>query len=99
MHFIFKSKKLEGLYYEEKGVEKYPQEVVGAFFRVMSIIKAAPDIRDLYQLKSLHFEKLKGKRKDERSIRLNRQYRLTMKIEMNEEGSYLLILNIEDYHD
>ena len=64
----------------------------------MSIIEAVPDIRDLYQLKSLHFEKLKGKRKDERSVRLNKQYRLTMKLEMDEKGNYLLILDIEDYH-
>jgi len=65
----------------------------------MSIIEAVPDIRDLYQLKSLHFERLKGKRKDDRSVRLNKQYRLTMRLEKDEEENYLLILDIEDYHD
>jgi len=98
LRFSFKRKKLEELYYKEKGAQKYPPEVVDAFFHVMSIIEAILDIRDLYQLKSLHFEKLKGKRKDERSVRLNKQYRLTMKLEMDEKGNYLLILDIEDYH-
>jgi proteic killer suppression protein len=50
------------LYYEEKGAHKYPAEVVDAFFEKMSIIEAAIDLRDLYALKSLHFEKLKGTR-------------------------------------
>ncbi|OGO28146.1 MAG: plasmid maintenance system killer [Chloroflexi bacterium RBG_16_52_11] len=99
MRFSFKRKKLEDLYYEEKGAQKYPPEVINAFFHVMSIIDAIPDIRDLYQLKSLHFEKLKGKRKDERSVRLNKQFRLTMQLEVDDEGNYLLILDIEDYHD
>ncbi len=99
LRFSFKRKKLEELYYEEKGAQKYPPGVVDAFFHVLSIIEAVPDIRDLYQLKSLHFERLKGKRKDERSVRLNKQYRLTMKLEKDEEENYLLILDIEDYHD
>jgi proteic killer suppression protein len=99
LRFSFKRKKLEDLYYEEKGAQKYPPGVVDAFFRVMSIIEAVPDIRDLYQLKSLRFEKLKGTRKDERSVRLNKQYRLTMRLEEDEEENYLLILDIEDYHD
>jgi len=99
LRFRFKRKKLEDLYYEEKGAQKYPPGVVDAFFRVMSIIEAVPDIRDLYHLKSLHFERLKGERKDDRSVRLNKQYRLTMRLEKDEEENYLLILDIEDYHD
>ena len=99
MHFHFKKKKLEELYYEEKDVHKYPTEVVDAFFHVMGVIEAAVDIREFYNLKSLHFEKLKGSRKDEHSMRLNKQYRLTMLLEKHEKGNSLLILDIEDYHD
>lgn len=99
MRFRFKKKKLKDLYYEEKGGHKYPPEAVDAFFHVMTVIEAAVDIREFYELKSLHFEKLKGDRKDEHSMRLNKQYRLTMVLEKDNEGTSLLILDIEDYHN
>jgi proteic killer suppression protein len=84
LRYRFKKKKLDDLYYEEKGAARYPPEVVEAFFDIMGIIEAAVDVREFYQLKSLHFEKLKGRRKDEHSMRLNKQYRLTLKIEQDE---------------
>ena len=69
-----------------------------AFFEVMTLIDSAPDERTLYDLKSLHFEKLKGKRKHERSLRLNKQWRLIVEVLKDSEGNYLLIKDIEDYH-
>jgi proteic killer suppression protein len=98
LRFQFKTKKLEALYAEERGARKYPNEVVDAFFDVMAIISAAKDERDLYALKGLHFEKLTGDRKGVHSIRLNKQWRLTLVITSDEEGNYLVILDIEDYH-
>lgn len=98
MRFQFKSKKLALLYEQRKNAHKYPLEVVNAFFYVMSVIDAARDIYELYRLKSLHFEKLKGQRKEDRSIRLNDQWRLTMRLLLDEKGGYLLILEITDYH-
>jgi toxin HigB-1 len=54
----------------------------------------------LYAQKSLRYEKLQGSRgKDrERSLRLNDQWRLIVTEEADEEGRYLLIHKIEDYH-
>ena len=98
MRFQFKTKKLEALYTEERGARRYPPEVVDAFFDVMAIISAAKDERDLYGLKGLHFEKLIGDRKGEHSIRLNKQWRLTLVITIDEKGNYLVILDIDDYH-
>ena len=98
MRFDFHSRKIKLLYFEEKGVPKYPAEVIDAFFAAMSIIEAAKDIRDLYALKSLHFEKLSGARQNDRSIRLNKQWRLTLRIEKDKDGDFILILDIEDYH-
>ncbi len=63
----------------------------------MSVIEAAVDERDLYTLKGFHFEKLKG-RPGERSLRLNGQWRLIVSLEKDSEGTYLLIIDIEDYH-
>jgi proteic killer suppression protein len=98
LRYCFKTKKLVALYEQKKGAHKYPAEVVEAFFAAMTSIEAARDIRDLYVLKSLRFEKLRGKRKEERSIRLNDQWRLTMRLELDDCGNYLLILEITDYH-
>ena len=98
MRFRFKSKKIEALYTEEKGTHKYPSAVVDAFFEVMDVIKAAVDERDLYALKSLHYEKLKGKRSHQHSMRLGRQFRLIIERQRDERGRYLLIIDIEDYH-
>jgi proteic killer suppression protein len=98
LRFRFKTKKLETLYTEEKGAQKYPPGVVDAFFEVMTIIDSAADSRDLYALKSLRYEKLSGRRKGQHSIRLNRQFRLILDIERDDQGNYLLISAIEDYH-
>ncbi len=99
MRFRFKDKKLEALYTEEKNAHKYPN-VIDDFFDVMAMIDAALDERDLYANKGLHFERLSGQRgkQGQRSLRLNKQWRLIVTLEKDEEGSYLQIIDIEDYH-
>lgn len=54
----------------------------------------------MYALKGLRFEKLKGKRgkQGQYSLRLNQQWRLIVSLEEDEEGKYILIIDIEDYH-
>lgn len=98
--FIFASKKLQQFYSAGTGAARYPPEVVDAFFNKMAVIRAARDESDLRALKSLHFEKLQGERglRDERSIRLNRQFRLILRLETDEQGKTVCILDIEDYH-
>ncbi len=98
MRFVFKSNKLQALYTDEQDSHKYPEEVVAAFFDVMAIIVAARDERDLYAVKGLRFEQLSGKRKHQRSLRLNSQWRLIVELESDDEGKYILIVSIEDYH-
>ncbi|WP_375470407.1 type II toxin-antitoxin system RelE/ParE family toxin [uncultured Nostoc sp.] len=99
MRFIFKKKKLEALYTEEKDAHKYPG-VVDDFFEVMAIIDAAVDERDLYAQKGLRFKKLQGKRGKvgQHSLRLNDQWRLILTVDKDEQGNYLTIIDIEDYH-
>ena len=98
MRFEFSNKKLEALYTEEKGAKKYPPEVVDGFFEVVGIVNAANDERDIYAMHSLHYEKLRGDRSGERSLRINKQYRLIVTREEDEQGLYLIIHKIEDYH-
>lgn len=71
--------------------------VIG-FERVMATIVAANDERDLYELRYLRFEKLKGDRSKDRSMRLTDQFRLILRLSEDEQGKYILICNIEDYH-
>ncbi len=98
MRFRFTDKKLQALYTDETGAEQYERSTVTGFFRVMAIIKSAPDSRDFYTFKSLHFEKLSGDRAGQHSFRLNKQWRLIVRIERDDQGQELVIIEIEDYH-
>lgn len=98
VRYTFQKKNIQELFTERKGAHKYPAQVVDAFFRTAAILAAAKDERDLYALKSLHYEKLKGKRQEQRSLRLNDQFRLIVQIKEDREGTYVLIVDIKDYH-
>jgi toxin HigB-1 len=49
-------------------------------------------------MKSYRFEKLKGDREGDYSIRVNDQFRLTFQIEKGDDGNRLVVLNIKDCH-
>lgn len=101
MRFKFKSSKLEQFYTSERRAKRYPPEVVDAFFDVISVIAAAVDERDIYALKGFRFEKLNGQRgiRGERSLRLNVQWRLIVKLEHDEQGKLMLIIDIEKHYN
>jgi toxin HigB-1 len=76
----------------------YSAAVVKAFRKRMQQIRAAIDERTFYALKSLRFEKLKGKRSHQHSMRLNDQYRLILEIEHSGKANKIKVINIGDYH-
>lgn len=76
----------------------HPQEIVSAYRRRMQQIRAFRDERDFYALKSLHFEKLKGDREGQHSIRLNKQWRLVLEIRGEHPCKVVGIVEIVDYH-
>ncbi len=98
MNLRFRRNKEQNLYTQEKGKHKYPPGVVDAFFEVMTIISAAKDEKDFYTVKRLQAKKLQGDRKGQWSVRLNKQWRLTLNITIEEGVSYAEILEIVDYH-
>jgi proteic killer suppression protein len=98
VRFAFAKKNILQLYTDRKGARKYPAPVVDAFFKAVAMMSAAKDERDLYSLKSSHFEKLKGKRRNQHSVRLNDQFRLIVQLEQDKQGTFFLIVDIEDYH-
>jgi len=98
VEFEFANRKLERLYTEERGARRYPPRVVDAFFEVIRVIESAEDERDLRKMKHLHFEKLKGGRQHQRSLALHGAFRLVVQLRADEDGAYLLIEEIVDYH-
>ena len=96
MEFKFKSHKLELLYTEQKGARVYGDAVVNAFFKFMAIIASAKDEQDIRAFRSLHYEKLKGDRSHQYSLRLNNQWRLIF--EIRQEQGRLVPLRLAVLH-
>ncbi|UGQ46240.1 type II toxin-antitoxin system RelE/ParE family toxin [Massilia endophytica] len=76
----------------------FARPIVTAYRKRLQLIRAAPDERAFYSMKSLHFEKLKGNRAGEYSMRLNDQWRLILKLVERDDGKAVWIISIEDYH-
>ena len=74
------------------------QAILGVYRKRIQFIKAALDERDFYAMKSLRFEKLKGNRSHQRSMRLNDQWRLILEIIPGTPKNTVRIIGIEDYH-
>jgi toxin HigB-1 len=98
MRFRHENKTLQELDEVPKAKGGYSPALVRAFRMCMQAIRAAVNENDLRALKSLRFEKLKGKRKHQCSLRLNDQFRLIFEIEKMEGGNVIVVLDIEDYH-
>lgn len=76
----------------------YAQAVVSKFRQRMQLIRAAADERAFRELRSLHFEKLKGKRSHQHSMRLNSQWRLVLELDKDSNPKTIIVIGIEDYH-
>src|SRR6266849_11044876 len=98
MEVQFRDAKLDRLETDPKYDGGFSQAVVTAFRKRMQLIRAAPDERVFYQLKSLHFEKMKGNRSHQHSLRLNDQWRLILEFEANAPNKTVVVVGIEDYH-
>lgn len=72
--------------------------VVKAYRKRLQYIRAETDERDFYAMKSLHFEKLKGNRDGEHSMRLNDQWRFILRLERRSGRKLVVVISIEDYH-
>lgn len=76
----------------------HAQNIVRAFRKRMQLIRAVQSEQDLRALKSLHFEKLKGGRSHQHSIRLKQQWRLILEFEGAAPNKVAVVVSIEDYH-
>jgi proteic killer suppression protein len=74
-----------------------PFAIIVAARRRLVQLQAAADERDLRNLKSLNYKKLKGVG-ELRSIRINDQYRIVFAIQNDAKPPIVTILNIGDTH-
>ena len=98
METEFGSQDLRDLYTKQGFSAGYGKDIVKAYRKRIQIIIAAKDERDLYAIKSNHFEKLKGNRAHERSLRLNDKMRLIVEVKQGTAKNKVLVKGIEDYH-
>jgi toxin HigB-1 len=98
MNIEFRNDDLRAMVYDPNFTGGFSREVIKAYRMRIQYIRSALDERDFYAMKSLHYEKLKGKRRNERSMRLNDKYRLVLRTKINGANRTIVVLSIEDYH-
>jgi toxin HigB-1 len=76
----------------------HSKAIVRAFRKRLQLIRAALDERVFYSMRSLSFEKLKGARSRQYSMRLNDQWRLILEIKKGNPKNTIVVVGIEDYH-
>lgn len=98
MIIIFLNKELNKIETADAPKLKYPLNIIKATRKKLTLLRAAPDERTLRNWKSLHYEKLKGERTNQRSIKINNQWRLVFTLNNDTAPPTISIIGIEDYH-
>lgn len=95
MKVVFESEDLASLFesdpYHLVGKQKIPAAVVKQYQKKVTILLSITELSEIYKFRALNFEALKGSRKEQYSIRLNKQYRLLFKINKNGELEIIII--------
>jgi len=98
MEIEFADESLALLETDDAGETKLPVAVIRSARKKLVVLRAAPDDRTLHNWKGLHYEKLKGGRDGQRSIRLNNQFRMVFTLDSETDPKKVTILAVEDYH-
>jgi proteic killer suppression protein len=98
MEVRFRDGRLDRLETDPKFDGGFSQAVVRVFRKRLQFIRDTPDERVFYQMRSLRFEKLKGKRKHQYSMRLNDQWRLILELDDQAPTKVVVVVAVEDYH-
>lgn len=78
--------------------QRWGADIIKAYRKKIQVLRAATDERDLFAMRSLRLEQLKGNRAGTSSIRLNDQFRLIVKFETDDEGRMVIVIEMVDYH-
>ncbi len=98
MDVRFEDPSLERLEADPKYTAGLDAALVKAFRKRLQFIRAAVDERAFYAMRSLHYEKLQGDRAGQRSMRLDDQWRLILRLEEDDAGKQVVVVSITDYH-
>ena len=98
MRFEFRDLGLEEVYFNPSATLGRGPAVDKGFRKVMNRISAALDERDLREFKGSHYEKLKGNRSHQHSLKITDQWRLIVERVKEGETTSLLVISVEDYH-
>jgi proteic killer suppression protein len=98
MRIVFAHAALALIETDEAGATQLPVAVIKSARRKLTVLRAAIDDRSLRNWKSLRYEKLKGNREVQRSIRINNQFRMVFSLDEETDPPTITILSIEDYH-
>ena len=98
MDVIFEDESLKKLEEDPSYDAGFDRAIVKVYRMRLQLIRASQDERAFYNMKSLHFEKLKGDRVGQHSMRLNKQWRLILKLRKEDSGKLVVVVSISDYH-
>ena len=98
MDVTFKDQSLDRLETDATYSAGFGDALVKAYRKAMQHIRAASDERTFYSRKSFHFEKLKGNREGQCSMRLNDQWRLIIELRGEAPRKTVHVVEIADYH-
>lgn len=98
MDVSFEDQSLDRLETDASFSAGFGDAVVKAYRRRMQQIRAARDERTFYAQRSLNFEKLKGDRAGQYSMRLNDQWRLIVVLRGDAPQKITHVVEITDYH-
>lgn len=99
MEIVFGNDDLDRLETDPRFTAGLSPALVKAYRKRIQLLRSINDERGLYAWKSLHSEKLKGKRAHQLSVRLNDQFRLILEFAGEGKAKKLVIISVEDYHD
>jgi proteic killer suppression protein len=98
LKILFADQQLALIETDQAGCTQLPVGVIKSARRKLVVLRAAVDDRSLGNWKSLNYEKLKGNRSGQHSIRLNDQYRFYFRIDKETQPWTITILTLEDGH-
>lgn len=98
MDVSFKIESLDRLETDPSYSAGFSDAIVKAYRRAMMHIRSASDERTFYTRRSFNFEKLKGDREGQYSMRLNDQWRLVVELHGEAPNKIVHLVEIVDYH-
>ena len=97
MEVSFEHEYLLKLYTEGRSDDKkhrYQPQIIKGYQKAINFLRTAESIEALWQIKSLHYEVLKGDKAGLSSVKVNDQYRIEFTVTLNEEHPVLTICHI-----